>query len=1015
MLTGRFGRRSANNILCVKCRCSVNCLVQRLVWPKAIQSSADPQRAGRFLEQLKATGGVTGFLNRASPEQARVLAALFGGSQALSELVVARPDWLQVCLVAENLQHPRQKQGLERDLEGSLKPLLKDGNNSAAMTAVREFKQREMLRIAARDLARLANAAEITLEISNVADLCLETVYGLCRRQLAPRFGQPYHLVPENNWQKTEFAILGMGKLGGQELNYSSDVDLLFVYSEEGHLFKELPRTSSVAGKGLANFQFFKRLAEMFIHEVSRLTPEGTLFRIDMRLRPEGPTAPLARSLGSYENYYAQWGQTWERMMLIKARRVAGDELLASEFLEMVQPFRYPRSVSGRIFDEVTATKRRIETEVVKAGEIDRNVKLGHGGIREIEFVTQALQLLHGGRTPFLQGPQTLTVLQKLVDYRLLPQADAEALSAAYVFLRDVEHRLQMENNLQTHTIPTERKARERLAKLMGFATVDDFERTRHRHTRNVRDIYDRLLKSETPKPRSPLPPALDGAEPDWKRLLAEHGFRDTDKALRTVKEFLEGPGYVHVSARTEELGRDLLTKFLQHCPRKSKTRLESEPDQNKGTDGPANSVLSDPDRVLVRMDSFIAAYGARATLYELWTRNPSLFELLLLLFDRSEFLAEIAIRTPDLVDELELSGRLRRCKKAEEILDDLRHGRDDADQKLWLRRYHQAEFMRIGLRDILGLADFEQNLTELSTLADGCLQYALEVVLRKNKRQYAPFAIIGLGKLGGQELNYGSDLDIIFVAENRARDLALLQKLAVEIMDLLSGQTELGIAFVTDARLRPDGEKGLLVNTLSAYEEYYRQRAHLWEIQALTRTRFVAGNARVGMEYQRLTSTLTNFARPAWPLTALSPGWKEGIARMRQRIEKERTPAGQQALAIKTGSGGLIDAEFIAQTLALQHGWPEPNTLRALQRGLESGALPRAQGEKLIENYRELRRIEGILRRWSFEGETALPADPAPLYRVALRCGFSSSEEFLESVGRYRAALRESYRTIFG
>jgi glutamate-ammonia-ligase adenylyltransferase len=387
------------------------------------------------------------------------------------------------------------------------------------------------------------------------------------------------------------------------------------------------------------------------------------------------------------------------------------------------------------------------------------------------------------------------------------------------------------------------------------------------------------------------------------------------------------------------------------------------------------------------------------------------LFELLLWLFDRSEFLAEMAIRTPDLVDELELSGRLRRQRNADEILKGLRHGREDDDQRLWLRRYHQAELMRIGLRDILGLADFEQNLTELSALAEACLEYALEVALRKNKLPKSPIVIIGLGKLGGAELNYGSDLDLMFVAEPGAKNLPKLQRLAVEVMDLLSSQTELGVAFVTDARLRPDGEKGLLVNSLDAYEDYYRHRAMLWEIQSLTRIRPIAGDLDLGRQFQELAARLTNFREPSMPLAAYTPAWQ--VARMRMRIEKERTPAGKQSL-VKTGSGGLMDAEFIAQTLCLTNGWQEANTLKALERARDDKVLPNDDAESLIENYRKLRRIEGILRRWSLEGETLLPVDPAPLNRVAIRCGFRTAQAFMKAVGDYRNAIRGVYLKLF-
>jgi glutamate-ammonia-ligase adenylyltransferase len=375
---------------------------------------------------------------------------------------------------------------------------------------------------------------------------------------------------------------LGLGKLGGQELNYSSDVDVIFVYSEEGEVHKTPPgkkkardqKRSGRAGESrqpaLTNHQFFNRLAEAFVAELTRVTPEGTLYRIDLRLRPEGETGPLSRSLSGFENYYAQWGQTWERMMLIKARGVAGDSTLAAEFLEMIQPFRYPRSINESALREVGAMKDRIETEVVKAGELERNVKLGRGGIREIEFVVQSLQLLHAGRQPFLQGPQTLPALEKLVQYELLPPDSAGSLREAYVFLRNVEHRLQMEDNRQTHSIPVDRTALKRLARLMGLADEAAFEAARRKHTATVRRIFESVLKKEIPVSHSiaPFPAEFAGAEAQWKQILAGHGFRDVDKAFRVLREFVEGPGYVHVSPRTRELACQLLPRLFQLCPK---------------------------------------------------------------------------------------------------------------------------------------------------------------------------------------------------------------------------------------------------------------------------------------------------------------------------------------------------------------------------------------------------------------------------------------------------------------
>jgi glutamate-ammonia-ligase adenylyltransferase len=452
------------------------------------------------------------------------------------------------------------------------------------------------------------------------------------------------------------------------------------------------------------------------------------------------------------------------------------------------------------------------------------------------------------------------------------------------------------------------------------------------------------------------------------------------------------------------KLARQLVPRLFQYC------RNREEPIPGERITRP---ILSDPDRALLRLEGFIATYGARATLFELWACHPLVFESLLLLFDRSEFLAELAIRTPDMLDDQVISGRLRQKKSAADTLRDLIHGIDDADQHEWIRTYQQAELMRLGCRDILQIVGPQQALEDLSMLADACLQYALAVVQRRHRLKRPPFAVIGLGKLGGGELNYGSDLDILFVASDKVRNLPRLQRMAAELMDLLSARTELGIAFLTDARLRPDGESGLLVNTLSAYEEYYRQRAQLWEIQSISRARWVAGNARVGEQFLELTRSLANFKTPSLPLVAYNGDWKQRIHEMRLRIQDERTSAGREALAIKTGRGGLMDAEFIAQALCLEQGWCEPNTLAALERGLSCQLLP--QGEELVVSYLRLRRVEGVLRRWSYEGESALPADPEAFDRVSMRCGYVTPAVFKRALAECRDGIRSAYNAFFG
>lgn len=990
--------------------------MQNHAWSAAVAACADPARARHF-EAALVGAGLQPQLRGLSEAAAQALAALLSGSQVLGEWLVQHPDWLEVLLEPEVLAHPRSARGLRAEFEPQLKPRLKERDYAGALGRLRGFQQRELTRIALRDLAGKADVAEVTLELSDLADVCLETVLRVVWQQLTERFGVPYELTPEGRWQRTRFCVLGLGKLGGQELNYSSDVDVLFVYGAEGWAFKDPPREGSQAGKGLGNHDFFRRVGEAFIAEVGRSTEHGALYRIDLRLRPEGKTGPLARSLEGYENYYAQWGQTWERLMLIKARGVAGDSVLAGEFLDLMQPFRFPRLLGPGVAEEMAAMKQRLETEAVRTPDQNRNVKLGRGGIREIEFIVQTQQVLNAGRQPYLMDRQTLPTLRKLATYELLTPADADTLGAAYEFLRRVEHRLQMESHLQTHTLPTERRARERLARLMGFARLSEFEAALEQHRAGVRRVYEAIFAPAAPvragAGAGTALPELTGHDDFWRAHLAERSFRDPEQALRLATALVHGPGFGHVSARTETFARRLWERLLALCPARS--TLE-ERRAAAGPDGdPAARWLSDPDRVLARLDTFISAYGTRAPLFETWHAKPTLFDLLVLLFDRSEFLAETVIRSPDLVDELEYSGRLHEVRNRERTLTDLRHGRDDDDQRLWIRRYHETEFTRIGLREILGLAPLEQHLQELTALAEACLQYALEVALRKCRLKTCPVAIIGLGKLGGAELNYGSDLDVVFVADDSVRNLAGLQRIAVEVLDLIASQTERGVAFQLDARLRPDGEKGLLVNQLQAYGDYYRQRAQLWEIQALSRCRPVAGDPELGARFIELVHPLTDFRRADPPCAAWTPEWKTEIARMRRRIELERTPKGKEALAIKTGAGGLVDAEFLAQTFNLERGWHEPNTLRALERAQAEALLPPAEASALLENYARLRRIEGILRRWSYEGETELPDDPAPQYRVAVRCGFATAEDFLAAVARYRQELRAVYAKVLG
>src|SRR5882724_3594550 len=455
--------------------------------------------------------------------------------------------------------------------------------------ALRFWKGREMTRVAVRELAAVAPLEETTGELSQIAEICLCRVFEFRDAELRQRYGSP----------KAEFAILALGKLGGGELNHSSDVDLLFLYSDEGQLTPHL-----------SYHEFFNRLGKRILETFSTPHGAGSLFRVDLRLRPEGSAGPLARSLDSMENYYAGFGETWERLALIKARGVGGSRELAYEFLRQHQPFICPRSATPDLLDEIANIKRRIERDVVGPEKLERDVKLGIGGIREIEFIVQALQLIHGARHPFLQEPSMLKALRALRQLDLLPHDEVLTLDNAYRFLRRVEHRLQIEAEQQSHTVPREPEPLQRLALSLRFSSAEDLTATLQERMRAVRPIFQRII-SETA-----VEPAAVGLEI----------FNDQKSAVKALADLAQGPTSFHIAPRTRQIFRKLRPVLLGWLTK-----------------------AADPDATLNQLVRFVEAYGLRSLLFELLVTNPRLLELLVKTFDASRFASELLIRHPHL------------------------------------------------------------------------------------------------------------------------------------------------------------------------------------------------------------------------------------------------------------------------------------------------------------------------------------------------------------------------------
>ncbi len=886
-----------------------------------IRASADPGRAAAQISTwLDASSDRAEILRLLRCDSSRVawLARVCAISSVWPERLTRNPElffWLDAHRFERGIHKAHARAELDTLVSAS-------SVTSARWRALRRWKQCELLRIAARDLTARADLVAITHELSVVADLVLDASL----RLLSPS-------------QTLPFSVIGMGKLGGDELNYCSDVDVLFVYGDES----------------AANHSIFTRLAQRLVEAVSAPTADGLLFRMDLRLRPEGKTGPLARSAESYENYYAAWGLTWERMALLKARPVAGDDALGAEFIETIQPFRYPRTISHAALDEVAEQKSRLEEEIVGEDQLDRNVKLGRGGIREIEFIVQSLQLLHAGRNPFLQESHTLRALAALRRYSVLPDAEAEALDRSYRFFRAVEHRLQMEADAQTHIIPEDPISLRRLARSFGFSSAQKFLARRRDLASSVRAIFDRVLPRRRRRSRLQLQ--------HWLDRLAQ------------------APNFGHVPPETA-IRLDAISPILFRLSRR----------------------LGDPDSALTRLAQYADSYGARSTLFETFAANPCRLESILRFFDASPWMAGIAIAHPDWLDDAMRSDVLRVIKTAKTIAAELKSF-GAASHPGRIRLYWEAETLRIGLRDIVErrtLTELPQIWSDLSALTEGIIRFTWP---RSPK-----MAVIALGKLGGQELGYCADADLMIVAEGSAARLRACESRVREWLAFLAETRGATAMFTVDLRLRPEGEKGALVTSLDQFRRYHRGRAEFWERQLLTRARFIAGNAPLGRQFTALAETIA-FQR------SLAPADLRIARAMRDRIVHERSK-GDSDRDFKAGRGGLLDIEFAVQLALMAHAGRlsslrSPSTLDSLGNFVKLKIFTRSVTESLRTGYLSLRNIECALCSHSGRKLSSLPGDHSSLAWLAARHHSRSSSAFLSSFQALRVSVRRSYGSV--
>ncbi|MDY0189852.1 MAG: bifunctional [glutamate--ammonia ligase]-adenylyl-L-tyrosine phosphorylase/[glutamate--ammonia-ligase] adenylyltransferase [Desulfuromonas sp.] len=960
----------------------------------------------------------------------RQLLLLLGASTFLSSILCRNDNYLINLFLHAEVERSKDTAVMRSELEQWLEPQC---SYEELQRCLRRYKYREVLRISARDLSGVADLVEVTAELSSLAAATLQVACSHCQSLLQLEYGQPLldldaTVQPGTEPQEATFTVLGMGKFGGWELNFSSDIDLIYFYSSTKGSTTGVVDAGGKVKNSVELHQYFIKLAEWVTRAIGQVTADGFVFRVDVDLRPEGHSGELACSLAAAETYYESWGQNWERSAMMKARPVAGDLHLGEQILQVLQPFIYRRYLDYGMIDDLKQMKQKIDSQQMQHNGCDDNLKLGKGGIREIEFFTQALQLINAGKNPKMRERSTLKALRLLQAEGYLPSDEASVLRQAYIFLRTVEHRIQVVQERQTHNLPVSPADLFTLARRCGFADVAAFNAELHRQRQAVTTIYRGLFYASEDEVVDEIKPAIRfllNKESDSdlaKDILEESGFTDPDAAYESITRFRDGHFGVQMTARVRRYYERALPPLLQEV-------VES----------------PDPSMALNNLEEFLLRVRGQGTFYALLAENDRIIHLLITLFGTSKFLSRIFIQRPELLDSLVSSCYVVGEKTQDEMHADLakqmEQARDYEDKLDIIRRFRNEEFLRIALNDLRGDVLQGSSLEQLSYLALACLRQAVEIAsaeliprfgrpfCENNSQQWcsAELAILGMGKLGGMELNYHSDLDIIFIyggsGENRpveGTDVTRFKKLsnqeyfsrlAQRIISVLSIVTREGRVYEIDTRLRPSGNQGPLVTSLSAYEEYHKSSAQIWERQALTKAKVVVGSPAIVQQIDEINQRVT-WEKP------LPDELQSEIYRLRGRMEKEIAQENADNLNIKTGRGGMVDVEFLVQYFQLKYGAENKNirlsnTLAALQAIKKIGILPAAEADDLSDGYKFLRRLENKLRLVHDQSFNNVATDKRTLRILARRLGYADSHPEQQLTDDYRH-YTERIRQLF-
>lgn len=970
----------------------------------------------RFFEQARSPLALAALFER-DRDALPTLFQIFATSRHLGDLLIVDNESYDLLRMTEG--QPVQRATLVGEVVAEVEAVSDD---AAAMTALRRIKRRETLRICYGDIIRNQRLPVVTGQISYLADALIEAAVQFARHRLEQKRGVPTR--PDG--KPTRFVVLAMGKLGGNELNYSSDIDLVFLYDADGKT--EAPR-GAVGVRGTSNQEFFDRLARDVVKLLSESTPLGAAYRVDLRLRPEGERGPLVRTAESAMQYYDVLGRTWERQAYVKARPCAGDLDLGREFLSYLESWIYRRYLGLADITGIKALKRRIEQRVIREGHETRNVKTGRGGIRDVEFVIQFLQLLNGGDLPKLRTANTLEAIARLEACGCLTHQESTLLEENYVFFRRIEHRLQIMFDLQTHLVPSEPIELRRLAIRLGYAdsaertALDAFESEYRERSELNRKILDHLLHDAFGEDAATEPEVDLVLDPDPPRekvveVLGRYRFRDPSAAYR------------HLNALAVERIRFLSTRRCRHFLASIAPRLLK-----------AVAATPDPDSTLVNLEHVSDSLGGKGALWELFSFNPPSMKLYVELCSSSPYLSGLLTGNPGMIDELMDGLVLNKVPTRfdlRENLEELCTGAEDLEPIL--HSFKNAGLLRIGVRDILGKEDVQQIGAALSDLAETCLE---RIVRSEYERlteklgeptidgtsenpdpragQPCGFVVLALGKLGARELSYRSDLDLVFLYEadghtkfHRPRrgepttNQHFFGELAQRIVKTTSHLGPYGRLYEVDPRLRPTGKSGPLATSFAEFARYYAEgQGRLWERQSLCRARVIFGekqtaDAAIGVVHRAA------FEHPWRPEDAAA------LRDMRRRLED-----GAGEGNVKRAPGAALDVEFLVQMYQLRYAGNDPslrvpNTAAALIALHQAGRINSQDYEILNADYRYLRSLKNRLRLLSLTARNDLPTDEIELAKLARSLDYEDGEELWNDFRGYTVRNRDRFQQLF-